>query len=132
MQSEITHKGITAYLSAGEIGFTTLFIDVTIRSGEKRFEFYDPELDDVDYRENVIDDNSLIDLKCDPDKYQEMLDWIESETIKDFYKDIIDKDYLNLNKYEIKCNNQIKLYFSGKCVAAGESDIEDYIDCIGF
>lgn len=128
---EITHKGITAEIEAGEIGFSTLFMDVTVRSGTKRFEFYCPELDNLDYREEVKEDNSKINLNCDPDKKQEMLEWIESSVIKDFYKDIIDADYSNIGKYEIACKPGVKLYFDKKLVATSESDIEDYIACIG-
>lgn len=128
---ELNHKGITAEYEAGEVGFSTLFIDVTIRTGTKRFEFYCPELDDIDRREDIKNDNSLINLNCDPDIYEEMLNWIESETIKSFYKDIVEKDYTNLSNYEIALKPDIKLYVSKKLVATGESEIEDYIAMIG-
>lgn len=128
---DLTHKGITVSMEPRWVGFSKIQIEATTMFDTKSFDFSDERLDDVDLREEIKDDDDMINLDSDPISHIELLEWIEESTVKGFYKDIVDKDYKNIKQYEITCNDVIKLYYSSKCVATGDSEIEDYIACIG-
>lgn len=126
---ELTHKGIKADIEIQFLGFSNVTTLVQTRNSQKQFVFHYPELDDIDFRDACMDDESLLDLKRDSDVYEEMLEWIEKDVVKGFYIDMLNKD-ADIHDYKITCNSSIKLWHKNKPVATGESDIEDYIAVI--